>query len=133
MRTKGSEKVGYQPTDYSDVEAMDLVQLRDFSRSLQYDQSQGKTLTKEQMLKLQRAQDRAIELSAPQSQVTTTALDTLVSDKEKAKSEAQTQLEAQNQAQLQSQQQFEQQRLTAIQAQNAKAEEKQRNTLGYIL
>ena len=133
MRTKGAEKVGYQPTDYSDVEAMDLVQLRDFSRSLQYDQSQGKTLTKEQMLKLQRAQDRAIELSAPQSQVTTTALDTLVSDKEKAKSVAQTQLEAQNQAQLQSQQQFEQQRLAAIQAQNAKAEEKQRNTLGYIL
>lgn len=133
MRTKGAEKVGYQPTDYTDINNMDLVQLRDFSRSLQYDQAQGKTLTKEQMLKLQRAQDRAIELSAPQSQVTTTALDTLVSDKEKAKSEAQAQLEAQNQAQLQAQQQFEQQRLQAIQAQNAKAEEKQRNTLGYIL
>lgn len=112
---------------------MDLVQLRDFTRSLQYDQAQGKTLTKEQTLQLQRAQDRAIELSAPQSQATTTALDTLVSDKEKAKSQAQAQLEAQNQQQLQAQQQFEQQRLQAVQAQNAKAEEKQRNTLGYIL
>lgn len=133
LRQTTKPQVGYQPVDHTDINNMDLVGLRDYTRSLQYDQAQGKTLTKEQTLKLQRAMDRANELSAPQSQVATGALDQLVTWQQQQKEQVKTELQAQDQQQYQATQQLEQAKLEAIKAENAKAEEKQKNTLGYIL
>ena len=131
--TKPQPVAGYQPIDPTDIESMDIKQLRDFQRSIQYDQSKWIQPNKETFLKLQRAQDRITELSAPQSQVTTTALDNLVTDRQNAKTEAQKQMEASNQATYDATKQLETQKLQAIQEANRQAEEKQRNTLGYIL
>jgi len=133
LRQTTKPQVGYQPVDHTDINNMDLVGLRDYTRSLQYDQAQGKTLTKEQTLKLQRAMDRANELSAPQSQVATGALDQLVTWQQQQKEQVKTELQAQDQQQYQATQQLEQAKLESIKAENAKAEEKQKNTLGYIL
>lgn len=133
LRQTTKPQVGYQPVDHTDINNMDLVGLRDYTRSLQYDQAQGRTLTKEQTLKLQRAMDRANELSAPQSQVATGALDQLVTWQQQQKEQVRTELQAQDQQQYQATQQLEQAKLEAIKAENAKAEEKQKNTLGYIL
>lgn len=131
--TKPEQKAWYTPIDATDIEQMDLKQLRDFQRSIEFDMRMGIKPDKETYLKLQRASDRATELSAPQQQATTTALDQLITQQEAARQAEQQTLEAQNQAQLEAQRAFEAERMAAIQAANEKAAEKQRNTLGYIL
>lgn len=132
-KTKVEKDVWYTPIDATDVEQMDLKQLRDFERSIKFDINRWVQPSKEMFLKLGRAEDRLRELSAPQSQVTTTAMDQLEQGRVTAKDKLQTELQAQDAAVFESQKQLETERLQAIQNANAKAEEKQRNTLGYIL
>lgn len=133
LRQKKQETIWYKPVPMDDIESMDLKQLKDFQRSLQFDQMSGRQLTKEEFLKLQRAADRAMELAAPQSTVATTAIDELIGTSQQEKTQAQQQIEAQNEQQLQATRDLETEKLRFIREENAKAEEKQRNTLWYVL
>ena len=113
---------------------MDIQQLRDFQRSIQFDQMNGIKPDKTTFLKLQRAIDRANELSAPNQQTAgQTTIDGIIKQQQDQRTATEQSMNAQNQAQLQSETQYEQQYLEQVRNMNAQAEAEQKKTLGYIL
>lgn len=121
----------YTPTDYSDIDSMDIKGLKDYQRSVEYDIQHGKPLNKEQQLKLLYAQDRVQELIQPQA--IPNPIVPLIEQEQQAKAQRQTELQQEQDRLIQSQQENERQYIESQNILFKQAEDEQKKVMWYIL
>lgn len=130
IKKKTVSEVWYTPTDYTDIETMDINWLKDYTKSLEYDVKYwGKQLNKEEYLKLQKALDKVKQLET----VVTNPYEWLIKEQEAKKAEEKKALDLQSQELMTTQQKTEQERLNAQTDIIDQASAEQQRTLGYIL